>query len=848
VYGEGYGFGGPGGQTADATPDETDVADFTKNLVKQKRQESPKLIFTFLEGDVDSGKAALRGAAGADPYKKVSTTIQSAQNEVSLREYWIPKADNTGGTFMVFTDHFGSKEKNDGFDTTSIKVTTTPTGGATAASGLHLDQVVTMEFLAGYTGLSTGVTGITGNVSNLDGLSALLSYSVQSNMYPGYVRYSNRDYLYAGQGSAAFTSTEYARKREVGVLDTTTDILQLGAERDGQYSIFNIRNPAQLTTNQIINNSSQLGSSGDTVADAVLIKTDTSGLNAFDVDLIEDSDYSYTPSTGTGSIASAIATTELQFQPTISPSPDLITPDRIKVTIDFAASGAAGSAWEQFGPLYMGLIPDDGGNFSMDHMFNSCLTNEYFGTIWPTAGGSIPMVPYPVTFENQISFYIPFSDWSLNSNSPWKLGMMLRTSGNFQDPDAENFLTTTDILRVTNFEIKFEEVYNPADTEARIQETEILPSTSEPANLSTVHRNIDHFYSIHATGAAGAETSSIRFKRINSEFALVDFNITVKVDNPVLSGGTADDTFSYIDFCSPRFTQYLRFVYVPDEDFDSELTFRQDFAQDTFGNGMWLTNWSTYNQWYPGTAIVGNSSTTRDYYGSNVAPAVTTIGTNLRNSSTDGSPFFTDQTTASSFRTWNGNYLDILSYYIFSGAGANTFRENSIYKAEGNDTPLTNVYSTFTLFPTNGERGSGMYSAFGSDRRILQIAKAMFNQVGAATETGTKQLGFVQFLGAAYSIWHNHTYMRNKNVQWRMVPAKSYIYEPGAAPTTGMPNNTFVLEVQFSDPMLHVDTPFGQRAFLGTAGTNDTDRFYQYLTISGQSIVKYAETAADVGR
>jgi hypothetical protein len=846
VYGEGYGFGGPGGQTADAVPDDTDVADFTKNLVKQKRQESPKLIFTFLEGDVDSGKAALRGVvAGQDPYKKVSTVIQSAQDEVSLREYWIPKADNTGGTFMVFTDHFGSKEKTDGFDATSIKVTTTGTGGVTGDYGLHLDQVVTMEFLAGYTGAIADITNTTDLTTNIDGNASILL----DNMYPGFVRYSNRDYTWPGQQDTAFTSSQYGRKLAVGVADSTTDILQLGATRDGQYSIFNISNPGQPTTNQIINNSSKNGSNiaDRTAANAVLIKTDTSGLNSFDVDLIEDSDYSYTPSTGTGSVTSSVGATELQFQPTSSPSPDLITPDRIKVTIDLAAAGATGTDWQNLGPLYIGLIPDDG-NFSMDHMVTSCLTNGYFGTIWPTDG---PDSSSGVVFENQISFYISNTNWSLNSNSPWKLGMMLRQSGDFQISDPADFLTTTDVLRVTNFKIKFEEVYNPADTQTRNQETDILPVVGG-ANLSAVQRNIDHYYSIESFTVdptlGDNQASAIRFKRINSEFALVDFNITVKVNNPVLPGGTATNSFNYIDFCSPRFTQYLRFIYVPDEDFSSEPTYRQDIAQDIYGNGMWFSNWSTYKQWYAGTAVVGNETTARSYY-SDVVNVGEDLGPGFKTTTSDGSPFFTEPATippksgAVGFRTWTGNYLDVLGYYVFGGAA----RESSIYKSEGNITPITAIYSspTFSILVPGGQSRSGVYSAFGNDRRILQIAKAMFNQVDVSSEVGAKQSGFVQFLGAAYSLWHNHTYMRNKNIQWRMVPAQSYKYQAGASATTLTQNNTFVLEVQFSDPMLHVDTPLGERAFIGTGTATATDRFYQYLTVSGQSIVRYAETLAD---
>ena len=851
VYGEGYGFGGPGGQTADASPDDTNVSDFTKNLVKQKRQESPKLIFTFLEGDVDSGKAALRDIAAADPYKKVSTVVQSAQDEVSLREYWIPKADNTGGTFMVFTDHFGSKEKNDGFDSTSIKVTTTPTGGMTADSGLHLDQVVTMEFLAGYTGSSVAITDITSLRTNISGSFVVPSFAILNNIYPGYVRYSNRDYLWAGQDSTAFTSSEYGRKKTVGIPDLTNEILQLGATRDGQYSIFNI--VADGTGYAIENNEDSIGTPGDPDYCALIKAADSDASETFTVTLVEDSDYSYTPTTGTGSVADSIGATEIIFQKS-TPSPDLITPDRIKVTIDFAAEARnltnLSPYYNLSNPLYIGLIPNTpGGTFNKSHMVASCLNNDYYGTIWPTRGvGQESISNFNSTiFENQISFYIPYLAWS--TNTEWKLGMM---SSRFTNPisnpfTANAFVTIEDeVLNVAKFEIKFEEIYNPADTAKRAQETDILPIALGSSYLSSVHRNIDHFYNIEDftidSDLGSNHASQIRFKRINSEFALVDFNITVKVHNPVLSGGTATNSFDYIDFCSPRFTQYMRFVYVPDEDFDSETFYRQDIAQDTFGNGMWFNQWSTYKQWYAGTAIVGNDTVARSYY-DNTIPSK--VGTNLQNTTSDGSPFFADGLGVSNtFRTWTGNYLDILSHYIFNGTGVNTFREHPIYKSEGNVNQTSSVGTNF-LNSQGGNGRSGVYSTFGSDRRILQIAKAMFNRVGVVSEEGAKQLGFVQFLGAAYSLWHNHTYMRNKNIQWRMVPVQAYKYENGAAFSPLTQNNSFILEVQFSDPMLHVDTPLGARAFLGSGTQEQTDNYYQYLTVSGQSIIRYAETTAD---
>jgi hypothetical protein len=380
-----------------------------------------------------------------------------------------------------------------------------------------------------------------------------------------------------------------------------------------------------------------------------------------------------------------------------------------------------------------------------------------------------------------------------------------------------------------------------------------------------------HFYSIYnpatnydngwgtvgnTIGAPEIENkaSAIRFKRINSEFALVDFNITVKVENPALPGGGSGKFLGdYIDFGSPRFTQYLRFVYVPDEDFDSETHYRQDIAQDIYGNGFWFSNWSSFKQWYSGTAVVGAEANqtvgaaNRDYYGS----ANSQVGSMLKYTAGDDSPFFMDGSTSGG-QGWNGNLLEMLSYYV-----QGQYYEENIYKSEGNASSLSIVEGVppgafGANFPTNVGNKSGVYSMFGHDRRILNIAKRVFNRLNSFSIVNldadvAKQWGMTRYLGPVYSMWRNQAFMRNKNIQWRMVPAKAYKFTPGAGPSNTEQNNTFVLEIQFSDPMLHVDTPLGQRAFYEESDfETDTKKPYQYLTVSGQSIVRYAETVADV--
>ena len=868
VYGEGWG----GDETSGPTPSPFVPTALSEFVVKYQRQQSPKFVLTFLEGDVSAYEASKRGAAGTTPYKKVSTVVQSAQNESPLREYWIPKSDNTGGTFMVFTDHFGQKEKDTGFDETSILIEPGATGGgATAASGLHLDQVVTMEFLAKYTGVVSSVTGGTsnslncnGNGSFIPGLSTVSPY----NMYPGYVRYYNRDYLWGGQDSIAFAANEYGRKQTINFDDSVTDLYQLGDDND-PYTTFvlGVSQPNSYFEN----------GNGDTAQnDATLIELNSITTEEFIATVIDDSNIASLTSGPTGTVGTVAefktGLDYITFAPTTTvygSTGSNYRPEKIKITVDIESNSTSqitivGGATAT--NLAFRWLPSTGNYRGVD--FWNGVTNFYESTneslvqflpiSYTPDNTNLPSLLEDTAFGGTMEFYIDWDDWySVAGTGDWKLCMMASAVAT-STFDENNFGTILNNCYIKQLRVKFEPIFAPNSDAVRVNTAEIEDINY---NLATYQRNIDYFYSIYnpatnfdngwntvgnAIGAPVIENkaSAIRFKRINSEFALVDFNITVKVDNPNLDGTPGTLLGDYIDFCSPRFTQYMRFVYVPDEDFDTEPNYRQDIAQDIFGNGFWFSNWSSYKQWYAGSAIVGSEYNpvtggpgNRSYYDST---STSQYGTMLRNTTSDDSPYFMDNTTG---QGWNGNLLDMLSYYLDG-----QYIEENIYKSEGNITTLDVVPAGPGSTLSKGGK-SGIYSMFGHDRRILNIAKRVFNRLNTISldSDTAKQWGMTRYLGAAYSLWHNHTFMRNKNIQWRMVPAKSYIYEVGAASSSPEPrNNTFVLEVQFSDPILHVDTPLGQRAFYGSSAYDtDTKSPYQYLTVSGQSIVRYAETIAD---
>ena len=603
VAGEGLGLSGMNANSADA------------QTVKAARQQSPKLVFTFLEGDstkIPGDTSATRTITTTSAYRKVNTVLASAQNESSLREYWIPKADNTGGTFMVFTDHYGQKEKDSGFDNTTIDI-----------DNFLLDEVVTLEFIYGYTGVSaaqTGVRGITGATSNYLGVMAGGTNGANdqggTGYWPGHVLYRNRLMADAYTNQAVWPNDGYT---------------------------------GPLTT-------------------------------------------------------------------------------------DYVAEFTGG----QYAKLYaVGPVPAAG------------------SLSWVTSGA------YP----------------------------------------------------------------------------------NDGATASTLVRNIDKFYSIYQgstinyDGGFGdsnfqSKASEVRFKRINSEFALIDFNITVDVRNPNLDTGLApgdvgDSTVTanqseLIDRGSPRWTQFIRLKYFPSATDPTNYT-RNEFLRDLFGNGLAFSNWSSYKNWYPGWAVVGDDNSAGTY-------GMTKTGDSyyMSNDAISGAQ------AQNYFNRWNGNLINYGMGWNYVDAQSPAY----IYE------PRASAYQT------GGSPEVFTWSIAGQvakDKFIWsQSLKLINDPTGLLQSDDHRQAFFQTYLGATFQLMGNRAFSRNRSCSWRIIPQYGNYYQSlggGEGINTGSVNrNTFLIEIMFDDPIMHHDTPLRQAMFNSSVAdsTTGTGTFYKYLTVSGQSIVRYS--------
>jgi hypothetical protein len=578
--------------------------------VKTARQQSPKIILSFLEADSTKipGSYGTTGTdrpiSGTAAYRKVNTVIASAQNESAIREYWIPKADNTGGTFMVFTDHYGQKEKNSGgFDDVTI-----------AANRFYVEEVVTLEFVPSYTGSNnefiTDVSGLTASMARggSDYIGAQPWVEASYSATPLYVKYMN--------------SYELGNGNRYGI--TGPNVLNYFEQN--QYG-----------------------------RKVLVLGTGVTGT---------------TPST--------------------------------------VLTGVTGGV--------TGGIPNN------DAVYASILRNvdKYYG-------------------------------------------------------------------------------------------------------VKTSETNWDNGWG--SSGSVNNKDSAFRFRRINSDFALVDFNMTVNVENPFVNGvtgGYTDLPNQVIDFGSPRWTQYVRLTYIP-----VNSGTNNNALMDQYGNGLSFMNWSSYNQWYPGTAIATDSS---------ASPTLTNPGDSLTKT---GGPQYTtkNDSNADNTLTWNGNFIDVgvtrgEGYGIGVTAGNQTLATTntaikdattSDFYPFGPGISLTNPWTTATnAMP----RFAGSYFQANISKMLVLIGNE-------------KSLALSYRFGGAHSLFGNEWLSRSRSCMWRLVPRVGTYYGDGIPGGTEK-NNSFTLEVMFDTPILHIDTPFPKINFASNSAS-DTCTPYKNLTLNGQAMVRYSD-------
>ena len=249
----------------------------------------------------------------------------------------------------------------------------------------------------------------------------------------------------------------------------------------------------------------------------------------------------------------------------------------------------------------------------------------------------------------------------------------------------------------------------------------------------------------------------------------------------------------------------------------------RDYFMKQFGNSLSFMNWSSFNQWYPGTAISSDASR---------APAGNLNITPGDSLSSTGGPNYTMNTTYDPGHTqnivWSGNFYDATMSSNVAGNAGDYTRGQIL----GNPGSTTDTYSFSNITPFYG---NSFYNA-GISKMLI------WDDPTGSDPNYNKSLTFGKFMGKSYSILGNDYLSKVRNCTWRIVPRIGTAHGNGLDldSPTNVKNNSFALEFMFDKPILHIDTPFAKYNF---SSTTDTDPCfpYQYLTVSGQAMVRYSD-------
>jgi hypothetical protein len=250
-----------------------------------------------------------------------------------------------------------------------------------------------------------------------------------------------------------------------------------------------------------------------------------------------------------------------------------------------------------------------------------------------------------------------------------------------------------------------------------------------------------------------------------------------------------------------------------------------------FGNSLSFMNWSSYNQWYPGTAIAHDPTLSQN-------DALTNTG-----DSNYTYQYGSNVSTHNTNYTWNGNFIDAVIGAPMGGWLATA--------ADGRNSQIMSTPATdFIDFGTSAVPAENTYSSQLIPKFGFAYYNAAISQLLLPVDvTGTTQSSaFGRYMGRAYSILGNDHLSRQRSCMWRVVPriGNAFGTDPGVPIIGGylgdleVPNNSFTLEVKFDKPILHISTPFATTNFsnlpIGVCNP------YQYLTLNGQAMVRYSDT------
>lgn len=521
----------------------TQVTDTTSAQTQALRRESPKLIMSFEGLDEKTSRGRI---------VKVNTVIHSAQNESTLRDYWIPKTDNTGGTFMAFTSHFEKVANDDSIDRTSIK-----------RERLQIEEVtyVAIDYYKG------GALTTSGQVIN--------GFRSGNNLNRSMTGGSGYDTL----GATSFPTPGIDTNPPAFLLATRYTV-----QVTGTYS-FNFNSTVQLSMNKFSGGQTTVG-----VAPIIykLIKNGNVGSPlATWGDLSVFGGYAW--------LAFGNDNGSWLINPTLAYTGAAVASDYFEIHIDMIKRSSMGLS------TGTGTFIADSGSFSAVGQ----TSGSVIGLFHPT------YIKYDYNFTNYgINYVMPL----FNSATPDVINWPQTPPYNWSNPygkyyDGSGVGLDREVLLPLRRRRALSTLPT-ADAFGYNYAVEILKTD----NIDPADPNIER-----------KRPTQIRFRRINSEFAMMDFNITLQVndafdlalldiEDPGVTGppnNTGNNAESFAEQVTRRGLWWLQQARIR-FDIDSGMivattlvgpTSTPDYHLNEYDKGMGFRMWSDYNQWYQGTAV-----------------------------------------------------------------------------------------------------------------------------------------------------------------------------------------------------------------------------------------------------
>jgi hypothetical protein len=601
--------------------------DSTLTKARALRRESPKIILTYEGIDPERGQTSSI---------KVNTIIRSAQNVSSYREFWIPKSDNAGATLMAFTSHFETGANDDDIDRKSIKKeriaieeVTYVAIDAKYGGSSTLNNAANKKLLRTDTGGDTTLNNNRTGVGTTPVLITPISFdTVDTDTFGATITDTSTQITFVTGGTYTIKVNVNANFRASFNCNVGGDDDNIDWRSNYQWGVCKLRN---TTTNTDLAERT-IGSSG-----SFNYVASSSSLAGWPVGM----------DNGAG-------------PPRVEDNNNVSAADGANFNVSFSWTGsvAAGHVLQVqwVSPAVSITAPSPGvdrfgGPFRTDDFENTDGTFNFVNTQWRINSRSLEVLQGGATLSEVPLFhptYVQYDYNLINVGNEWT-----GPSGTGITPDGISWSWDS------GTQPSYNNFYQSSGGDYVKRSLHPLRAR---LTRSGAMKGFSHAVEVVKTGTQEDRNTptQIRFRRINSDWAILDYNVTLKVNDafdlgldnindPVAnpsSGIYAEGSNNFAYNVQRRGLWWLQHVKIR-FDIDSGMVLgtptvspvdTPDYHATAYDRGLGFRMWSDYNQWYNGSAVAHRDTLNPIRYN----PAGTSWGKTFNQNSWNWNPYMGD--------------------------------------------------------------------------------------------------------------------------------------------------------------------------------------------------------------